>query len=135
MGDRAWNLQRACALLESTDGIRIASRSLIYASESVEDGGEGEFLNAVVRLETTLEPLQLLSVIHSVETQLGRPQPHAAGARSIDIDILLFGNLSMRTSELTLPHPRMLQRAFVLRPLCDVLRGGWVHPTDLRWND
>ena len=134
LGDRADNLRHACDLLSRTDAIEITQKSAIYESESVEDGGEGDFLNAVIRIETSLEPLQLLGAIQSIETQLGRKQPHGPGARPIDIDILLFGSIALETPELTIPHPRMLYRQFVLRPLCDVLTGGWVHPTAERWN-
>ena len=135
MGDRAGNMSRACALLDRTDGITIAAKSALYASQSVEGGGDGEFLNAAIRIETSLQPLQLLHAIRAIEIQLGRPQPHTPGERPIDIDILLYGSETMRTEELILPHPRMLHREFVLRPLCDVLTGGWVRPTAEQWND
>jgi len=135
LADRAANLRHACELLDRTEGIAVACKSSIYESESVEGGGEGAFLNAVIRIETTLDPLQLLQVTQSIEARLGRPQPHAPGARLIDIDILLYGSVAMCTPELTIPHPRMLHREFVLRPLSDVLAGGWLRITPEQWND
>jgi 2-amino-4-hydroxy-6-hydroxymethyldihydropteridine diphosphokinase len=132
-GDRAANLRLACDLLDDVPGIEIVAKSSIYESQSVEGGGEGNFLNAAIRIETTLEPLELLAAIQAVEARLGRPQPHTAGARPIDIDILLHGEVTMQKPELTLPHPRMLNRQFVLRPLCDVLEGGWVRLAPEQW--
>lgn len=132
-GDRAANLCRACHLLETTSGITIEARSPIYETESVEGGGEGNFLNAVLRVATSLRPPQLLQAARRVEETMGRPQPPRSGPRTIDIDVLLYDELQWQSPELILPHPRMWRRSFVLKPLCDVLGGGWVRPTDLKW--
>lgn len=133
LGDRLANLQRACDMLQQP-GITVEARSWIYESESVEGGGEGAFLNAALRIRTELAARDLLRVTTEVEKALGRPQPPRQGARLIDIDILLFGSEIIDMPELQVPHPRMWRRAFVLRPLCDVLEGGWIRQTDLRWN-
>jgi 2-amino-4-hydroxy-6-hydroxymethyldihydropteridine diphosphokinase len=132
-GDRVANLDRACHLLEKGGALRIAARSAIYETESVEGGGPEDFLNAALRIETPLSAFELLAEIRGIEGVMGRPQPPRSGTRLIDIDILFFGNETIETPELTVPHPRMWRRAFVLRPLCDVLEGGWVVPAQTQW--
>ncbi|HVF09375.1 MAG TPA: 2-amino-4-hydroxy-6-hydroxymethyldihydropteridine diphosphokinase [Abditibacteriaceae bacterium] len=133
LGHRAGNLHHACRLLAQIEGIEIQARSAIYETESVEGGGSANFLNAAIRISTALTSRQLLQVINEIEAALGRPQPPRHGARLIDIDILLFGDEHMDTPELQIPHPRMVRRAFVLRPLSDVLEGGWVRPAMEDW--
>jgi 2-amino-4-hydroxy-6-hydroxymethyldihydropteridine diphosphokinase len=133
LGERLENLRRACALLEAHPQIEIEARSAIYETQSVEGGGEGNFLNAAVRIRTSLPARELLIVTQGIETQLGRPQPPRHGARLIDIDLLLYGEETISTPELQVPHPRMWRRAFVLRPLSDVLEDGWVRQTDESW--
>lgn len=134
IGDRAANMRAACALLSNQPGIEVAARSPLYETQSVEGGGPDDFLNAVVRVDTTLTAQELLAVVRAVETGLGRPQPPRHGSRLIDIDVLLFGDERLDTPELQIPHPRMWRRAFVLRPLSDVLEGGWVKPTSETWD-
>ena len=126
IGDRAANLHAACEHLERNGAVEIVAKSRIYETQSVESGGPGDFLNAALRVRTTLTAMQLLHWVQEVETELGRPQPPRHGPRLIDIDILLFGKETIDTPELQVPHPRMFYRAFVLRPLCDVLEGGWI---------
>lgn len=133
-GDRAANLQRACHLLETGESLHIAAHSLIYETQSVEGGGPDDFLNAALRVETTLTAFELLCEIRRIEGTMGRPQPPRSGTRLIDIDILFYGDETIETPELTIPHPRMWRRAFVLRPLSDVLEGGWVKPAKEQWN-
>jgi len=135
IGDRAANLRKGCQLLAAHAGIKIVARSAIYETQSVEGGGPDDFLNAALRLQTTLSAEALLEAIQAVERQMGRPQPPRHGPRLIDIDILMFGDEEMDTPNLKLPHPRMSKRAFVLRPLCDVLEGGWVRPSDQSWEE
>jgi len=140
-GDRAANLRKACKLLEHHPGIKVAARSAIYETQSVEGGGEGDFLNAVVRIETSLTPRALLAMTQAIESAFGRlPQSAKPGSRSgprtMDVDILLFGNEqneAIDEPDLQIPHPRMLRRAFVLRPLSDVLEGGWIKETNEDW--
>ena len=134
LGDRAANLRQACRLLAQNDAIEIEARSAIYETESVEGGGPANFLNAAIRVSTALTSRQLMQAAQDVEAALGRPQPPREGARLIDIDILLFGDERIDTPQLQIPHPRMLRRAFVLRPLSDVLEDGWVKPTQENWD-
>lgn len=134
IGARANNLREAVQQLESHIGIRVLARSKIYETQSVEGGGPDDFLNAVLRVETTLTAHELWVVCRTIESTLGRPQPPRHGPRVIDIDILLFANQTHETPELQIPHPRMAHRPFVLKPLLDVLEGGWVRETDETWD-
>lgn len=133
LGDRAANLRAACDLLEDTAHIHIAARSALYETQSVEGGGPNDFLNAALRIETRLTARELLAVTQRIESTLGRPQPPRHGPRPVDIDILLFGDATIDEPGLQVPHPRMHRRAFVLRPLCDVLKDGWVRPSREKW--
>ena len=132
-GDTLANLRRAVRLLSEHPQIEIEAKSKIYRTQSVEGGGPGDFLNAAVRGSTPLSFRELLAAIQDIEIQMGRPQPPRNGPRLIDIDILLFGELEVNEPDLMIPHPRMNRRAFVLKPLLDVLIGGWVETTDLQW--
>lgn len=135
IGDRLENLRGAAEMLGAFSEIEIQARSKIYETQSVEGGGPDDFLNAVLRIETSLSPRELLGKILEIETQLGRPQPPRHGPRAIDIDILLFGDLQICKGDLEIPHPRMHRRAFVLKPLLDVLEGGWTQATNWNWNE
>jgi len=139
LGERAANLSRACELLLES-GVLLRAKSAVYETQSVEGGGESNFLNAALRLETDLSARELLEICQNIETQIGREPPprtgvHRKGARSIDIDILLFGDEKIDELDLQIPHPRMLFRAFVLRPLCDVLEGGWIRCFSKNWDE
>jgi 2-amino-4-hydroxy-6-hydroxymethyldihydropteridine diphosphokinase len=125
LGDRKTNLEKALQLLG--ERLTIRQVSSLYQTEPVGHKEQPMFLNAVCRAETDLGPLQLLSLIKGIETALGRVPSFADGPRSIDVDILLYGGLSMETAELTIPHPRMAERAFVLIPLLE-LTPELVHP-------
>ncbi len=133
VGDRLANLQRAADLLSSSEGITVEAQSGIYETQSVEGGGPDDFLNAVVRVRTSLSARELLETIGAIETKIGRPQPPRNGPRLIDIDILIFGDEEIQEPDLQVPHPRMHRRAFVLKPLLDVLDGGWTQETNLSW--
>lgn len=125
VGDRAAHLEMAVAAFQAA-GVRVAARSKFYETESVEGGGEGNFLNAALRIETELPARDLLALCQRIEARSGRELPPRHGPRPLDIDILMFGEEVHDEPDLQIPHPRMLRRAFVLRPLCDVLGGGWV---------
>lgn len=133
LGDRMANLRRACALLDEQPRIGIKARSHIYETQSVEGGGDGDFLNAALRIETSLSARELLTAIQGVEIALGRPVPPRSGPRAVDVDILLFGSEIWDEPDLQIPHPRLHLRAFVLKPLADVLEGGWVRQSAETW--
>lgn len=134
-GERLTNLRKACRMLEYHPEIQVAARSKIYETQSVEDGGTGDFLNAAVRIETTLSPQALLAMTQAIESAFGRlpDEKHRGGARPMDVDILLFGDLEINENNLRIPHPRALRRAFMVKPLGDVLEGGWVRETEEEW--
>ena len=133
VGDRLGNFRQAVSQLDVNAGIYVEAKSRIYETQSVEGGGDADFLNAVVRIRTSLSAEQLLTAVREIEEQLGRPQPPRHGPRLIDIDILIYGDERIETEVLSVPHPRMYRRAFVLKPLLDVLEGGWVNETNLDW--
>lgn len=129
LGDRAANLDEAVRQLSRTEGIGNLRRSGIRETEPVGRTDQPKFLNCVVEVETTLEPLELLDRCQEIERRLGRTRTRRWGPRTIDLDILLFGDVIVRTDRLTLPHPEMTRRRFVLEPLCElapdlVLPGG-----------
>jgi 2-amino-4-hydroxy-6-hydroxymethyldihydropteridine diphosphokinase len=119
LGDRLANLQRAVDLLD-TEGIRVAASSRVWETDPVGGPDQPEYLNAVVRVRTELEPMELLAACQRVERELGRVREVRWGPRTIDLDVLLVGDLTMESPALTLPHPRMLERAFVLLPLLEL---------------
>jgi 2-amino-4-hydroxy-6-hydroxymethyldihydropteridine diphosphokinase len=114
IGDREANLRAALDRLHPT---RV---SPIYETEPVDYTAQAWFLNLAVKIQTDLFPRQLLSLTQRIERELGRIRTVAKGPRTLDIDILLFGKTVMRTKELEIPHPRMTERRFVLRPLADI---------------
>jgi 2-amino-4-hydroxy-6-hydroxymethyldihydropteridine diphosphokinase len=120
LGDREAMLRQAVAALDSSR-LHILRESPIYETEPMDVTGQGWFLNMVAEVETDLFPLQLLHRTTKVETQLGRRRLAPKGPRSIDIDILVFGNSIVETPGLQIPHPRFRQRRFVLAPLADLV--------------
>ena len=118
LGDRAANLETAIQHLGELG--RIPAQSSLYETEPVEMERQPWFLNSVVALETELMPRQLLLRTLAIELKMGRRRTQPKGPRTIDIDILLFGNSIIDTAALTIPHPAMHQRRFVLEPLAEI---------------
>ena len=119
IGDRERNLRAALEHLD-TAGIRIARVSPVYETEPVDLTGQRWFLNLVAEVETDLFPLQLLARTQKIERALGRVRTVPKGPRTIDIDILLYGNVVVNSQGLEIPHPRMAERRFVLIPLANL---------------
>lgn len=119
LGDREALLREALRALESP-GLHIQRVSPVYETEPVDVAGQHWFLNLVAEAATDLFPLQLLHRTARIEIQLGRPRVAPKGPRTIDIDILLFGNAIVNTPKLEIPHPRFRERRFVLAPLVDL---------------
>ncbi len=117
-GDRLANLQSAILTLPPT--VRVLAESPVYETTPWGYIDQPDFLNQVVRAETKLTPRQLLEYLKSIEADLGRATNFRYGPRPIDLDILLFNDLTMQTPDLTIPHPRLAERAFVLVPLADL---------------
>jgi 2-amino-4-hydroxy-6-hydroxymethyldihydropteridine diphosphokinase len=126
IGDREANLRAAIQSL-SAAGIPVLRESPIYETEPAGYAEQRWFLNMVVEAETALFPMQLLTRTGKIERALGRVRTVPNGPRTIDIDILLYGDAVVRTPRLEIPHPRMHQRRFVLAPLSD-LAPGLLHP-------
>ena len=118
LGDRAAHLRAALAALAPHVAIQRISQVYDTAPQLVED--QPRFLNAAASGVTALEPLDLLHAVKAIETTLGREPGPRYGPRTIDIDILLMDDLVMSTPELTLPHPRLTERAFALVPLAEI---------------
>lgn len=118
LGDREENLRLALQLLGEL--LTVTSVSSLYETEPWGYADQPPFLNMACAVETDLTPLELLALAKRVERRLGREPTFRHGPRSMDVDILLFGDVVMATQELTLPHPGMAERAFVLAPLAEI---------------
>jgi 2-amino-4-hydroxy-6-hydroxymethyldihydropteridine diphosphokinase len=119
MGNRGQQLNRAIELMKQS-GIDVRKVSSYIETDPVGGPPQGKFLNAVVMAETKATPVELLKLVQSVETTMGRVRTVANAPRPIDIDILLYDHLILQSQDLTIPHPRMHQRAFVLNPLKEI---------------
>ncbi|PYV89934.1 MAG: 2-amino-4-hydroxy-6-hydroxymethyldihydropteridine diphosphokinase [Acidobacteria bacterium] len=119
LGNREQNLHLALHSLAHT-GIQIAKVSSMYATEPVDFKNQDWFLNQVISAETSLEPADLLAHCFKVEQDLGRERTIPKGPRSIDVDILLYNRLVIEDAGLTIPHPRLHLRRFVLVPLAEI---------------
>ena len=120
LGDRAANLNRAVAKLDSGP-VRVSRVSSIYETTPVGvTDSSPDYLNLALKAETDLAPRELLEYVKSLERELGRAESYRWGPRIIDIDILLFDDVTMDSDDLTIPHPRMLERKFVLVPLLEI---------------
>ena len=128
LGDRAARIEQALTALPQA-GVVVLRRSALYETEPVGTAPQRWFLNCVVEIETELMPLGLLHLLKRIERELGRNPSAGAqpAARSIDLDILGYGQLVADSPELTLPHPRLAERRFVLEPLRE-LAPDWRHP-------
>ncbi|MDR3772493.1 MAG: 2-amino-4-hydroxy-6-hydroxymethyldihydropteridine diphosphokinase [Terracidiphilus sp.] len=120
MGTPEATLAAAAVRLESLG--RVARRSSLYSTEPVGFAEQPRFVNAVAALETDLEPRALLKGLLAIEQEFGRDREagFANGPRTLDLDILLFGDLKISEPGLDIPHPRLTERAFVLIPLCEI---------------
>jgi 2-amino-4-hydroxy-6-hydroxymethyldihydropteridine diphosphokinase len=119
LGERARQIDSACAEIAALPTTTLVARSALYASAPLDAPG-GEYLNAVAHVLTALAPLELLHALQAIESRHGRLRPFAGAPRTLDLDLLLYGNLVMASDELTLPHPRLHERAFVLVPLAEI---------------
>lgn len=122
-------LRLAADAMECLSGCELVGRSAIYRSSPLGGPtGQPDYLNAVVALNSSLEPLILLDQLQSLEGAAGRVREIAWGPRTLDLDLLLYGALTSRSTRLTLPHPRIFERNFVLTPLADLVADDWTFP-------
>ena len=140
LGDRLAFLQGAVTALAATRGVVVTRMSRVYETAPVGPPAQGQYLNAVVAVDTALGAADLLAVAQRLEVEAGRVPGERWGPRPLDVDVLLVGEERVDSVQLTVPHPRMWERGFVLAPLADVAPelvttpdGGWpgVVATDL----
>ena len=132
LGDRLAYLQLAVNILVTTPGITVAGVSPVYETDPVGGPVQDDFLNAVIAIDTTLDPYAVLLVAQGAEHSARRIREEHWGPRTLDVDVLLFEDVCLNDPELIIPHPRMYDRAFVLAPLHDLdptlvelPAGGW----------
>jgi 2-amino-4-hydroxy-6-hydroxymethyldihydropteridine diphosphokinase len=121
LGDREDHFAHAIKLLGDHSGVSIERGSPVYETPPIGPAGQERYWNAVIEVKTSLDPAYLLASCLEVERKLGRMRDVRWGPRTIDLDVLLFGELVVDDPELTLPHPRLHERAFALRPLADLV--------------
>ena len=119
LGDAVATVQQALRDVAGLPQTQLVKASSLYRSAPYEAQGP-DFINAVALLQTQLSPLALLHALQALEQQSGRERPYKNAPRTLDLDVIFHGDASLQTPELTLPHPRWHERAFVLRPLAEV---------------
>ena len=127
IGDRLAYIQNAIHALSETEGITLQKVSSVYETDPVGYETQAQFLNGVVSIQTNLPPLTLLGTLKDIEASVGRQHRIRWGPREIDLDILIYGDLCLRTEKLVIPHPEMHLRGFVLAPLAEIAPA-LVHP-------
>jgi len=131
LGDRRAWLRAALLAIDRANGVRVdwdsGVASLYRTSPVGMHPPQGEFFNSAVRVCVALPAVELLAVVLEIEAALGRQRDNQPSSRTVDIDLLLYGNEIVRTQALTVPHPRMTERPFVLVPLAEIA-GSAVHP-------
>ncbi len=120
LGDRLAHLQLAVDALAGTPGVRVLAVSLVYETAPVGGPPQDAYLNAVVAIDADLDPHELLRRCQQIEQLAARERTERWGPRTLDVDVLLFDGTRLDTDDLTIPHPRMWERGFVLAPLRDV---------------
>jgi 2-amino-4-hydroxy-6-hydroxymethyldihydropteridine diphosphokinase len=132
LGDRLDHLQRGVDVLAAVEGIEVLAVSRVYETAPVGGPEQDDFLNAVLAVETALDPFALLAAAQAAEQAEQRVRTVRWGPRTLDVDVLRYGDERIATPDLEIPHPRMHERAFVLAPLHDVApelvaepAGGW----------
>jgi len=120
IGDRKENIEEAVRRINGLDGTKVLKVSGMYETEPVGYEDQPYFLNICVLVNTEQSPMDLLDSIHEIENSLKRKRVIRWGPRTIDIDIITYGDLNIDTEDLQIPHPRYRQRAFVLKPMADI---------------
>jgi 2-amino-4-hydroxy-6-hydroxymethyldihydropteridine diphosphokinase len=119
LGDAAATVRVALDAVAALPGTRCVRRSSLYRSAPVQASGP-DYVNAVMELRTALEPAALLKALRGIEQEFGRQRPYLNAPRTLDLDLLAYGDRRIDSPDLTLPHPRMHERAFVLVPLAEI---------------
>ncbi len=129
LGTPAENCETAIRFLHAAPKIKVVARSGFYKSEPVGNIKQSWFVNAAVAIKTSMVPEPLLNVIFKIEKDMGRERREKWGPRIIDLDLLTYENRVIRSATLTLPHPEMTKRRFVLLPLSE-FAGDYMHPVE-----
>ncbi|QBE64253.1 2-amino-4-hydroxy-6-hydroxymethyldihydropteridine diphosphokinase [Pseudoduganella lutea] len=119
LGDARANALDAVVRLRRVPGIAVTGVSSLYRTAPIDSSGD-DYINAVARIDTTLDAQALLQALFAIEQEHGRERPYRNAPRTLDLDLLLYGADIIATPTLTVPHPRMTQRAFVLAPLLEI---------------
>lgn len=119
LGDARQAVHGAVAAIAALDGCQLLATSPLYRSAPIDSTGP-DYFNAVLQISTHLTAPDLLACLHRIERGAGRERPYRNAPRTLDLDLLLYGQARLDSRTLTVPHPRMRQRAFVLRPLADI---------------
>ena len=120
LGDRQAYLEQGSKELDALESCKVCEQSGIIETEPYGDVAQDKFLNCVIRVETVLNPQQLLEVLHEIEAHAGRTREVHWGPRTLDMDILFYDHITINTPQLTIPHADMQNRRFVLEPLCEI---------------
>ncbi|MDD5195504.1 MAG: 2-amino-4-hydroxy-6-hydroxymethyldihydropteridine diphosphokinase [Candidatus Omnitrophica bacterium] len=120
IGDRLQNIAKAVKYLGLEPGITIKKVSSLLETDPVGGPPQGKFINGVIKIETALSARELLKRLQKIESSLGRARTVKDGPRTLDLDILLYGKSIINEPDLTIPHPRMLEREFVMKPLLEI---------------
>ena len=120
IGNKEQNITKAIALLKQQEEVKVTKVSSIYETKPVGYQNQPNFLNCTIEIQTNLSPEELLNLTKSIEIKLKRKKTIKNGPRTIDLDILFYKNLIINTKNLTIPHPRLHKRRFVLDPLNEI---------------
>ena len=127
LGNSLETLESAVATIASTSGILVKGRSHWYQTKAISSSPQPDYLNGCVILQTTHSPIVLLNTLLEIEQQFGRVRRERNDPRTLDLDLLLFDDIVLNEPELQIPHPRMVERAFVLVPLAEIAPD-WIEP-------
>ena len=127
LGNSLETLESAVATIASTSGILVKGRSHWYQTKAISPSPQPDYLNGCVILQTTYSPIVLLNTLLEIEQQFGRVRRERNDPRTLDLDLLLFDDIVLNEPELQIPHPRMVERAFVLVPLAEIAPD-WIEP-------
>lgn len=129
IGKRKQNIENALAKIKNLPESAIASASSIIETKPVGNTRQPDFLNCVIKLETKLTPTELLNYLLRIESEMGRVRKEKWGPRIIDLDILFFDDEIIETKDLTIPHPEILNRAFILQLMNEIAKD-YIHPRE-----
>jgi len=119
LGDAEATVRKALAALDRIDATQLSAQSSLFRTAPIDAGGD-DYVNAVAQIKTALPPQALLQALQDIEQEYGRERPFPNAPRTLDLDLLLYGQQRIASPELTVPHPRMTTRAFVLIPLLQI---------------